>query len=261
MVLSYYPGCTLKNKAADLDRYARRSMEALGIRLEELPQWQCCGGVYPMVTDEIATRLSAVRALAAAEQRGGTLVTVCSACHHVLKRTNEDLKRDETFRDRVNQYRKPEPPYTGGARVVHLLELLRDTVGFDNLKRAVKHPLTGRKIGSYYGCLLLRPGRDMALDDPENPRILEDFLEALGAEPVIYGLRNECCGGYVTLENKALAKERSQEILDNAAAMGAECLITACPLCEYNLTKNAAGVPVVYFTQLLAEALGVAEEG
>ena len=93
MVLNYYPGCTLKDQAAELDRCARASAEALGVTLEELPQWQCCGGVYPMASDEIATRLSAVRALAEAGERAGTLVTVCSACHHVLKRTNEDFKR------------------------------------------------------------------------------------------------------------------------------------------------------------------------
>ena len=166
MVLNYYPGCTLKNQAAELDRCARASAEALGVTLEELPQWQCCGGVYPMASDEIATRLSAVRALAEAGERAGTLVTVCSACHHVLKRTNEDFKRDETFRDRANRYLELPRPYEGQTKVVHFLELLRDTVGFDHLKEAVKRPLTGRKIGAYYGCLLLRPGKDMAMDDP-----------------------------------------------------------------------------------------------
>ena len=158
MVLNYYPGCTLKNQAADLDRCARVSAEALGITLAELPQWQCCGGVYPMATDEIATRLSAVRALAEAGERTGTLVTVCSACHHVLKRTNEDLKRDETFRTRANGYLALPRPYEGQTRVLHFLELLRDTVGFERLKQAVTRPLTGRRIGAYYGCLLLRPG-------------------------------------------------------------------------------------------------------
>lgn len=259
MVLSYYPGCTLKNQAADLDRYARASAEALGITLEELPQWQCCGGVYPMASDEIATRLAAVRALAEARDRTGTLVTVCSACHHVLKRTNEDLLRDETFRTRANNYMQLPRPYGGEAKVVHFLELLRDTVGFDNLKKAVTHPLTGRRIGAYYGCLLLRPGKEMRLDDPEDPKILEDFLRALGAEPVVYAMRNECCGGYVTLENRPLAAERAQSILDDAGALGAELLVTACPLCKYNLTKNAAGIPTVYFTRLLAEALGLTE--
>ena len=231
MVLNYYPGCTLKNQAAELDRCARASAEALGVTLEELPQWQCCGGVYPM------------------------------ACHHVLKRTNEDFKRDETFRDRANRYLELPRPYEGQTKVVHFLELLRDTVGFDHLKEAVKRPLTGRKIGAYYGCLLLRPGKDMAMDDPENPGILEDFLRALGAEPVVYAMRNECCGGYVTLENRRLAQAQAQSVVDNAAALGAELLVTACPLCRYNLTRNATGLPTVYFTQLLAQALGLTEEG
>lgn len=159
MVLNYYPGCTLKNQAADLDRCARVSAEALGITLAELPQWQCCGGVYPMATDEIATRLSAVRALAEAGERTGTLVTVCSACHHVLKRTNEDLKRDETFRTRANGYLALPRPYEGQTRVLHFLELLRDTVGFERLKQAVTRPLTGRRIGAYYGCCCFGPGR------------------------------------------------------------------------------------------------------
>lgn len=258
MVLNYYPGCTLKNQAADLDHDARVSAEALGITLAELPQWQCCGGVYPMASDEIATRLSAVRALAGAET--GTLVTVCSACHQVLKRTNENLKRDETFRARVNCYMDLPQPYVGQTRVVHFLELLRDTVGFDRLKDAVKRPLTGQKIGAYYGCLLLRPKKDMDMDDPENPRILEDFLRALGAEPVIYAMRNECCGGYTTLENKPYAAKQAGKVLDNAANCGAEEIITACPLCMYNLKENGGGrLPVRYFTELLAEALGVKE--
>lgn len=258
MVLSYYPGCTLKTHGADLDRCARVSLEALGITLEELPHWQCCGGVYPMASDEIASRLSAVRALAQAGERTGTVVTLCSACHHVLKRTNADLRRDKDFRIRANNYMKLPRPYGGETKVIHFLELLRDVVGFENLRKAVVKPLTGRRIGAYYGCLLLRPGRDMQMDDPEDPRILEDFLRALGAEPVVYAMRNECCGGYLTLENKALAQEKAQAILDNARE--AECLITACPLCRYNLTRNAAGVPVVYFTQLLAEALGLMED-
>ena len=257
MVLSYYPGCTLKNKAADLDRYARLSLEKLGITLAELPNWQCCGGVYPMASDEIATRLAAVRALAGAEN--GALVTLCSACHHVLKRTNEDLKQDETFRTRVNNYLAPDKPYTGQTKVVHVLELLRDTVGFDRLAQAVTRPL-GRKIGAYYGCLLLRPSRQMQLDDPENPRLMEDFLRALGAEPVIYPARNECCGGYVVLENAQSAEKRSRTVSASAAGHGAEMIVTACPLCKYNLVRSGSELPVVYFTELLAEALGVKEE-
>ena len=140
-------------------------------------------------------------------------------------------------------------------------EVLRDRVGFDELKKKVVKPLTGKKIGAYYGCLLLRPGRIMAFDDPENPTILEDFIRALGAEPVIYPYRNECCGGYISLKEEDMSKNMCRKIEESAAGFGADMLITACPLCMYNLNKNNGGnLPVYYFTELLAEALGLKEE-
>lgn len=185
-------------------------------------------------------------------------MTLCSACYHVLKRVNNDIRTDETIRDRVNRYRADEAPYIGDTEVLHYLEVLRDEVSFSELSKKVVKPLTGRKIGAYYGCLLLRPSKELQFDDPENPHILEDFIRAIGAEPVVYGQRNECCGGYVTVENPGYAKSRAELILDNAVSQGAECLITACPLCMYNLNK-AGSLPVYYFTELLAEALGLKE--
>lgn len=261
MTYAYFPGCTLKTKGKDLDIWGRAAAEKLGFTLEELPEWQCCGAVYPMAKDEIATRLSSVRALMAARDQGQELVTLCSACHHVIKRVNGDLKNDETIRDRVNRYLQPQTPYAGETTVLHYLEVLRDRVGFDELAKKVVKPLTGKKIGAYYGCLLLRPGKEMGFDNPENPRIIEDFIRAIGAEPVVYAWRNECCGGYCTLENRDFAARQVDKIMDNAKAQGAEMLITACPLCMYNLRENAAdGLPVHYFTELLAEALGVKED-
>lgn len=260
MTYSYFPGCTLKTKGKQLDIWGRAAAEALGFTLEELPQWQCCGAVYPMAKDEIATRLSSVRALMAAGEKGQELVTLCSACHHVIKRVNGDMKNDEEIRDKVSRYLGLSTPYAGETNVLHYLEVLRDRVGFENLKKKVKNPLTGKKIGAYYGCLLLRPSKEMAFDDPENPRIMEDFIRALGAEPVIYARRNECCGGYCTLEEKTFAAKQVGKIMENAKAQGAEMLITACPLCMYNLQENAEnGLPVYYFTEILAEALGVKE--
>ena len=259
MKYSYYPGCTLRNKARDLDKYARASALALGFELEEIQDWQCCGGVYPLGTDEIATKLSAVRALNDAKEHGRDLVTVCSACHHVLKRVNDDMRNVPDIRDRANNYLKLPEPYRGETRVLHFLEVLRDQVGFEELKKKVVNPLTGRKIGAYYGCLLLRPGKVMAFDDPENPAVLEDFLRAIGATPVIYPYRNECCGGYISLKDKDLSRSMCETIQESAAGFGAEALVTACPLCLYNLNKAQNGLPVVYFTALLAEALGVKE--
>ena len=258
MIYSYYPGCTLRNKAKDLDFYARACAEKLGFTLEELETWQCCGGVYPLGADEIASKLPSVRALNAAKEKGQDLVAVCSACYHVLKRVNDDMANVEDIQTRANNYMNLNEPYKGQTQVLHFLEVLRDRVGFDELKKQVVNPLTGRKIGAYYGCLLLRPSSVMAFDDAENPTILEDFIRALGAEPVIYAYRNECCGGYISLKEKDLAASMCDKIIDSAASFQADCLVTACPLCKYNLAKSGK-LPIVYFTELLAEALGVKE--
>ncbi|MDO4356006.1 MAG: CoB--CoM heterodisulfide reductase iron-sulfur subunit B family protein [Clostridia bacterium] len=261
MIFSYYPGCTLKTKGKELDIYARKSAEALGVTMEELEEWQCCGAVYPMASDEIASRLSVIRALDNAKKKGQKLLTLCSACHHVIKRANCDIKEDENFRTKVNNYLKLDEPYAGETQVIHYLEMLRDEVGFANLKKAVKKPLKGKKIAAYYGCLLLRPSSQLAFDNPENPKIIEDFIAAIGATPVVYPYRNECCGGYVALESKPEAQKMVNRIMTSATAAGAEMLITACPLCMYNLDANATEnkLPVHYFTELLAEALGVKE--
>lgn len=261
MKIAYYPGCTLKNKAKDLDRYAIESAAALGYELCEIENWQCCGGAYTSAKDEIATKLPAVRALANGRDNGGKVLTVCSACYNVLKQTNHEFTVNPDFDLRVNNYLKPDYEYHGEADVLHYLELLRDEVGFDNLAKKVVKPLKGKKIAAYYGCLLLRPSDVLAFDSPENPEIMENFIRALGAEPVIYSMRNECCGGYITLEDKNQAKKRSSAVVESAKDMGADFMITACPLCLYNLTKNAADpLPVRYFTEVLAEALGLIEE-
>lgn len=260
MKYSYYPGCTLKTKAKELNNYAIASAKALGIELEEVENWQCCGGVYPIAKDEIATKLPSVRALAQAHAKGQNLLTLCSACHNVIKRVNEDMRTDENFRLKANNYMAPDMAYHGEAEVVHYLEMLRDEVGFDTIKEKVVNPLKGKKIAAYYGCLLLRPNKVMQFDDPENPKIIEDFIRVIGAEPVLYEQRNECCGGYMTLNDKELAQKRSERVVESAVQKGADCMITACPLCRYNLEVNATTkLPVIYFTELLAEALGVKE--
>ncbi len=261
MKYSYFPGCTLKTTGAVLDRSARLAALALGFELEEIENWQCCGGVYPLGSDEIATKLSSVRALNEAKEKGQDLVTLCSACHHVIKRVNDDMKNVDDIRTRANNYMKLDEPYAGETNVMHFLEVLRDRVGFDNLKAKVTNPLKGRKIGAYYGCLLLRPGKIMAFDDPENPTIIEDFIRAIGATPVVYPYRNECCGGYISIDEKDMAKSMCKRIKDSAEGFGAEMLITACPLCMYNLNKTEGGISVRYFTELLCEALGITEEG
>lgn len=259
MKISYYPGCTLKTKAKDLDLYARLSAEKLGIEMEEIENWTCCGAVYPTARDEIATKLSAVRALDYAKKNGGKLLTLCSACHNVIKRANDDMKNDENVAFKANNYLKLDEEYHGETEVIHYLEMLRDIVGFDEIAKKIVNPVK-KKIGAYYGCLLLRPSNVMAFDNPENPTIIEDFIKAIGGTPVKYPMRNECCGAYVSFASEELPKKRSDAIIKSACDNGAEVIVTACPLCLYNLQKNSDGkAQIVYFTELLAEALGVKE--
>jgi heterodisulfide reductase subunit B len=257
----YYPGCTLKTKAKKLDEYAISSMKVLGIDFKEFDEWQCCGAVYPQAVDEIATRLSSVRVLDEARRNQCELLTLCSACHHVIKRVNQDISSNADIRDKDNNYSEFETPYNGEVKVVHFLEMLRDSIGFDELKKRVTHPFTGLRIGAYYGCLLLRPGSTMQFDDPENPTIIEDFIKAIGATPVIYSYRNECCGGYVALDDEELVQGLCKKVIDSCSEKAADALVMACPLCRYNLNKNApeSELPLYYFTELLARVLGVGD--
>ncbi len=259
MKVSYFPGCTLRTKAKDLDVYARKCAEVLGVELEEIKDWQCCGGAFTTSVDEIATKLSSVRALKEANEKNQPLVTVCSACHNVIKQTNNAMQNNpQGFADKVNRY-IADGEYKGETEVLHYLELLRDKIGYDKIAEKVTNPLAGKKVACYYGCLLLRPSKVMAMDDPENPTIMEDLVKALGGEPVVYAYRNECCGGYVALESRQSAISKSQKIIQNAKDKDADLILTACPLCMYNLKKGSSELPVVYLTDLIAQALGVKE--
>jgi heterodisulfide reductase subunit B len=259
MEICYYPGCTLKSQAVKLDQTARKVALKLGVEMKEIENWQCCGAEYPTATDEIASKLSAVRALDYAKNHGGKLLTLCSACHNVIKRVNDDMKNDENVNFKANNYLALDERYNGETEVIHYLEMLKNLVGFDKIKEQVVKPLN-RKVAGYYGCLLLRPGKVMQFDNPENPSILEDLIKALGGEPVKYPYRNECCGAYVSLKAPDLAKKKSSAVTDSAKENGAVEILTACPLCQYNLEKNCGGeIKVTYFTELMAEALGIDE--
>ncbi|MCL2575479.1 MAG: CoB--CoM heterodisulfide reductase iron-sulfur subunit B family protein [Defluviitaleaceae bacterium] len=258
MKFYYYPGCTLSTKAKELDICARLSAQALGIELVEIENWQCCGAVYPLGTDVIAQKLPSIRALKTAAQANIPLVTMCSACHHVLKRVNNDAIVSKEFRDTIARF-DPDLAYDGSAKVLHYFEVLRDYVGFDKIREKIVNPMTSVKIGAYYGCMLLRPSGVMAFDDAENPTIIEDFINAIGATPIKYAMRNECCGGYISLAQPEKAAKMCNNILANVQSSGAEMLITACPLCAYNVGKQS-NVNIEYFTKILAQALGLEVE-
>jgi len=263
MRVPYFPGCTLHSKAAGFDASARAAALALDIHLDELPYWTCCGATFSMAADSAMGLVAPTRILASAKD-AGKLLTLCSFCYNTLKRTNKVIATDAERRRKVTTF--IEEDYQGTVKIVHLLEILRDDLGFDALARKVVTPLKGLKVAPYYGCLLLRPADEMGFDDPERPTILEKFLASLGCEVVEFPHRTECCGSFVVVGAPDTARECSGRIVDAAAVAGAEVMVVSCPLCQYNLDRAQhdpanggrakAKVPVLYFSQLLAIALG-----
>lgn len=262
MSLTYFPGCTLAGQAKGFDDAARAAAAALGAPLTELSKWNCCGATFPLAADNLLNLVGPTRILARAARQGDELVTLCSVCYHVLKRTDQFLAAEPEKRERINFF--TEESYSGGLRVVHLLEVLRDHIGWDVIKAQVQRPLAGLRLAPYYGCLLLRPGPTIGLDDAENPTVLENLLQALGATVVDHPYKTECCGSYLAVSEPALACEMSEAIVASARRRRAAALVTSCPLCLFNLQARAAagnghGLPTVYFTELLAYALGVGQ--
>jgi len=214
-----------------------------------------------------AMGLAAPTRILAAAREAGKLLTLCSFCYNTLKRTNHVIVTDPERRSKVTSFIEQE--YDGSVRTVHLLEVLRDEIGFEELATRVVRRLTGLKVAPYYGCLLLRPAEERAFDDPERPTVLEGCLRSLGCTVVDFPHKTECCGSFVAVGARGAAVECSARILETAAKLGAEMLAVSCPLCQYNLDQSQgeiratrsrfAGLPIVYFSQLLALALGCDE--
>jgi len=269
MEIFYYPGCTLKTTAKNFETPAIASIENLGHKMIELPRWNCCGTVHSLATDDLMHQLAPVRTLIRVLETGADkVVTLCAMCYNTLKQTNKIMLEDVEKRDRINNFLDEERDYSGNVSILHLLEFLRDEVGFNTIKDKVKRPLKGLKLSPYYGCLLLRP-EGIGIDDIESPRIMENLIEALGGEAVENPFKIECCGSYHTVNDIEPVVERTKMIIEAASSRGVEAIVVGCPLCFFNLDyrqrdakaryKHFDFVPIFYFTQLLAIALGLDE--
>ncbi|MBN2417882.1 MAG: CoB--CoM heterodisulfide reductase iron-sulfur subunit B family protein [Deltaproteobacteria bacterium] len=260
MKIIYYPGCTLKTKAKNLGDTAVSAMNILGVELEELTRWNCCGAVYSLADDDLIHQVAPVRILVRAmEQGGGKLVTLCSMCYNTLARANLIMKNDEEKRNTINNFMDEEKDYNGEVEVVHLLSYLDNEVGWKAIKEKVKNPLTDLNIAPYYGCTLQRP-REVGIEAPGSFQLMSELLETLGASAIRIKEADLCCGSYQIIANPDAAANNSAKIVKSAEIAGADALSMSCPLCEYNIGKKQAGLPTFYFTQLLAIALGVAPE-
>jgi len=267
MKLLYFPGCTLKTSAKNLEKSAFAIMKALGHELVEMDDWTCCGVVSSLSDDDLMRHLAPLRNLIHVEDQGeNKVVVLCDMCYNTLKQTNLRVKENPDDLETLNLFMDRENDYKGTVKVQHFLEFLRDDVGFDVLKKMVKKPLKDVRIMPYYGCMLLRP-REVAIDDAEEPTILSDLLSALGVEVVDNPFKIECCGSYHTIQEKELVSRRAHRITSYAIERCADAMVLSCPLCRFNLDvrgKEAEKmfdgykqIPVYYYTQLIAVALGL----
>ncbi len=265
MKVSYFPGCTLNTTGKGFDNAVRAATAAVGLELVELPEWNCCGATFPLIVDNMMELAAPAHVLVSARDQGQTLTTACTTCYNVLKRTNKFIREHKDERERISFF--IEAQYDGEVEVKDVLHLLRDEVGFEAIKAQVRKPLQGLKVASYYGCMVLRPPAEVAYDDPDHPRSLDDLMAALGATPVDFPHKNECCGAYLAVNASDVTREMVYTILQSAHAAGAEAVVTNCPLCQFNLDKqqsamrlahaNYSPIPIYYFSQLMGLALGL----
>lgn len=266
----YYPGCSLESAGKPYDESLRAVFRALGVKLEELGDWNCCGATMYMSVDEPTSLAISARNLALAERdEGRDLVAPCSACYTVLLKTNRYLRESPELKMKVDRILgEVGLRYDITVRVRHPLDVLVNDVGVDAIARAAKRSLGGVFFAPYYGCQIVRPER--GFDDPENPSQMDVLFEKLGAKAVDFPMKTRCCGGMLMTTFPEVALQLVKELLECAVENGAQCVITTCPMCQINLEAyqkrvnkkfgTTFDIPLLFFTQLLGVALGCSEK-
>ncbi len=266
MSYAFFPGCSMAGTAHDYQKSALAVSKALGLELPEIPGWICCGSTSAHQTDQLLALALPAKSLSAAA--GQTVAVGCAACYHRLKAANWEIAQSAEVRQTVAAVVGRD--YDGQTEVLHLLEIMARDIGLHKIAAAVKKPLTGLKLVTYYGCLLARPSDVNRFDDPENPTLMDQVLATAGASVLAWPHKTECCGAGYSITDVAIVQRLTREILAMAKAAGADCIATACPLCQMNLdlrqadTERASGerfgLPVFYFTQLLGLAFGLSRK-
>ncbi len=271
---TYYPGCSSLGSGAHLDRSLRAIAPKLGIELEELEDWNCCGAsVGHIEGGQLANTALSGRNLAHAQEQGPQdIVTGCAACYLNTHGAAEKIKSDVKLRENINEaLGAADMKYDEDRRVRHACEVIVNEVGLDKVRETVSNPLTGIKVAGYVGCQTVRPfaeteggGEYDTFDDPE---FLDDFIEACGAEAVEYDVKTACCGGSVSVMKPEKTLHLIKKILEKAVEAGADVIATPCPLCQTNVEMYQPAInkqfgtdfniPVVFYSQLMAVAFGM----
>ena len=267
---AYFPGCSAESTGLSFTKSTDFVTKRIGFKMTEIPDWNCCGTSAAKLTNhELGQALSA-RNLAIAEQMEGSpdVVAPCAGCYQALRNAQRFVSASDANRERIEEL--IDMPYEGKSQVVSLLEAFSDPEVTDAVKEATLKPLRGLKVACYYGCTIVRPKDEDSFDDAENPQSMDELLKAVGAEPVDWAFKTECCSGSQAVAIPGLAHRLIDRIFQNAEANGAECIATTCPLCQLNLDMREAeinslrvarglepfNIPVYYFTELLGASMG-----
>jgi heterodisulfide reductase subunit B len=264
--IAYYPGCSLLGTAREYDESLRAIVKKMGIELVPVPDWNCCGASSAHSLDHELSIALPARILSLAETLGvEDMVVPCAACYNRLVIARHDLLENSTVRARVSEITGME--YKGTVKPLNIIEFLEKHA--DAFKDKITAPFD-KDVACYYGCLLVRPPKVMQFDRPEDPRSMDDVMSLMGANPVDWDFKVECCGAGHSISRAGLVGKLSSKIVGNAVKRGAQAIIVACPLCHSNLDmrrnfiNKAAGekydIPVLYITEALGLAMGVGKK-
>jgi heterodisulfide reductase subunit B len=265
---AFFPGCSLESTAWDFEKSTRAVCRTLGIELEDIPDWVCCGSTPAHSSNvSLATALPVINLLKA-QVMGRPVMTACASCYARLRTANHAVRNDPQERARAE--RVTGKAYDGTVQVRHLLDVLVNDLGVEAVREKVRQPLRGLRVACYYGCLLTRPPGIVAFDEPENPTCMDELLTTAGAEPVEWPFKTECCGAALSITRSDVVSRLGHKLVSMARRAGADCVAVACPLCDANLdlrqedARKAHGglpeTPVLYVTQLLGLALGLSPD-
>ena len=258
--LAYYPGCSLHGTAKEYDASTRAVCKELGIELQEVPDWNCCGASSAHSVDkELAISLPA-RNLKIIENQKLDVVIPCAACFSRTKACSTTLTDDTSMREKIEK--EMDYSFNLNTKIYHLMELFAETIGLDAIKSHVKHYFNGLRVVCYYGCLLVRPHGITKLDDKENPQFLDQLMNSIGATSVDWPYKTECCGASLSLTKGDLVTKIVNKMICWAEEADVQAIVTACPLCQANLEMRQGkgkALPVFYFTELLGLSFGIKE--
>ena len=255
--VSYYPGCSLHGTAREYHESIQGVSNLLDVRLHELADWTCCGASSAHCTDEALAMALPARNLAIAEKSGRELLVPCVACYNRFKVVEREVK-DHPEHSNI--------PCRGTIPIRYALDFFCEETLLDEMKRKRVKPLNGLKVVCYYGCLTVRPPKITAIKEYENPGHMDRLMELLGAEPLSWSYKTDCCGASLVMTRTDIVRKLSQRLLSMAKEAEADCIVTGCPMCQANLDtrqqelRQEGGekfhLPILYFTELMGIALG-----